>query len=144
MMEFVAYYSHKYLMHGLLKHWHVDHHVHDRKRIDTDEKHKGFEKNDLFFLVFAIPAMLIMISGIVFQISPLIFLSVGITLYGLTYFIVHDLMYHQRLSLPFLKRIKGKYFKAVMRAHRAHHKPNSKGDFECYGLLLFPKRFFKA
>ena len=46
-MEAVAWLSHKYIMHGFLWHLHKDHHKKD---------HYGFfEKNDYFFLIFAIP-----------------------------------------------------------------------------------------
>ena len=44
-MEFVAWFAHKYIMHGFLWVLHKDHH----------QKEPGFfEKNDLFFLIFAI------------------------------------------------------------------------------------------
>ena len=44
-MEFVAWFTHKYVMHGLLWSWHEDHH-------DPDMKHGFFEKNDRFFFSF--------------------------------------------------------------------------------------------
>jgi len=43
-MEFVAFLSHKYLMHGWLWSWHEDHH--NPRMVEG-----FFEKNDLFFLV---------------------------------------------------------------------------------------------
>ena len=52
-MEFVAWFSHKYIMHGFLWSWHRDHHKKDHN--------SWFEKNDLFFLVYAIPSMLFVI-----------------------------------------------------------------------------------
>ena len=48
-MEFVAWFAHKYIMHGFLWSWHEDHHK------PHFEKEGFFEKNDLFFLVFATP-----------------------------------------------------------------------------------------
>ena len=42
-MEFVAWFAHKYVMHGLLWIWHEDHHK------PHHEKDGFFEKNDLFF-----------------------------------------------------------------------------------------------
>ena len=54
-MEAVAWATHKYLMHGLLWRLHEDHHVVD--------KNKVFQKNDFFFLIFAIPSMILIYIG---------------------------------------------------------------------------------
>ena len=43
-MEFVAWFTHKYIMHGFLWSLHKDHH-----QVDKDKK---FQKNDYFFLIF--------------------------------------------------------------------------------------------
>lgn len=143
-MEFVAWFSHKYIMHGVLWRWHKDHHVNDVKRPDDAIQHQnGFEKNDLFFLTFAIPAMLIMITGIVGAKSHLIYISVGITLYGITYFLFHDVLYHKRIGFKLLQKTNSRYLKAIIKAHRGHHKPKNKSDFESYGLLVFPLRYLK-
>ena len=45
-MEFMAWFTHKYIMHGLLWNWHEDHHK------PHHEKNGFFEKNDLFFSCF--------------------------------------------------------------------------------------------
>ena len=42
-MEGVAWFAHKYVMHGLLWSWHRDHH-----QVEPDS---FLEKNDLFFIV---------------------------------------------------------------------------------------------
>ena len=57
-MEMVAWLAHKYLMHGFLWIWHEDHHQPD---VEGD---KFFQKNDLFFLVFAIPSAASYIIGL--------------------------------------------------------------------------------
>ena len=49
-MEFVAWFAHKYIMHGFLWFLHKDHH-----QVDKDKK---FQKNDYFFLIFAIPSII--------------------------------------------------------------------------------------
>jgi beta-carotene 3-hydroxylase len=50
-MEFVAWATHKYVMHGWLWNLHADHHKKD---------HYNFlERNDSFFLIFAVPSMLL-------------------------------------------------------------------------------------
>ena len=85
-MEFVAWYAHKYIMHGLLWKWHMDHHQNDHN--PPKEKNSGFEKNDLFFMVFALPAMILISVGFYFNAPALIYTGFGITLYGLVYFLM--------------------------------------------------------
>ena len=93
-MEFVAWATHKYIMHGFLWFLHQDHHV-----VNKDHK---LQKNDFFFLIFAIPSMLLMYIGFdSFKIS--FFVGIGIALYGMAYFIVHEDIIHQRL--PFFSPI---------------------------------------
>ena len=46
-MEGVAWAAHKYLMHGAMWYFHRDHHQHEPG---------FFEKNDAFFLIFAVPS----------------------------------------------------------------------------------------
>ena len=45
-MEFMAWFTHKYIMHGFLWYLHKDHHKKDH---DT-----WFERNDAFFIFYAI------------------------------------------------------------------------------------------
>ncbi|MGC9150851.1 MAG: hypothetical protein ACP5F6_03710 [Microbacter sp.] len=144
LMELVAWSNHKYIMHGFLWKWHKDHHVNDQNKVSMDKVSSSkFEKNDYFFLIYAIPAMLLMFFGFYFAISSLIFISIGITLYGFTYFMVHEIIIHQRLHIPFLQQHHNAYTKAIIKAHLAHHRPKSKNDFNNFGLLIFPLRYFK-
>ena len=143
-MEFIAWSNHKYLMHGALWKWHRDHHRSDSKKakmpLNTEAKH--FEKNDRFFIMYATPAIILLIVGFSFNIPSLIAIGVGITAYGMTYFIIHDVIIHQRLPLPFLYNMDNRYIRAIRRAHLAHHRPKTKTDFHNYGLLIFPNKFF--
>ena len=111
-MEFVAWFAHKYVMHGFLWYLHKDHHQHE----------PGFwEKNDAFFLIFAIPSATCYIVGsAVAGMFPLFFVGVGISLYGIAYFLVHDIFIHQRFKI--FTRTKNKYLKAIRKAHKVHHK----------------------
>lgn len=134
-MEFVAWSNHKYVMHGFLWSLHKDHHL-------TDIAGKPvFQKNDLFFLIYAIPAIILIITGLSAGNHYLIAVGAGITLYGLTYFIIHDVVYHKRL--PLFKNTSNFYISAVINAHGAHHKPKNLKDFGNFGLLIFPRRFFR-
>ena len=144
-MEFVAWSNHKYIMHGFLWNWHKDHHRKDHKNtLPEKTEDKTFEKNDLFFIVYALPAIIIMIIGFSIQYIPFVFISIGITLYGLTYFVIHDIIIHKRLNIPFLINANSFFIRAIIRAHTAHHWPKNKNDFSNFGLLLFPFTYFKT
>ena len=136
-MEFVAWSAHKYLMHGALWIWHEDHH---RPHF---EKEGFFEKNDLFFLVFAIPSMLSYIIGaLIVGYNWLFFVGVGISIYGLIYFLIHDVYIHQRFK--WFRQLDTKYSRAILRAHGAHHARTQKEDCESFGLLLVNSKYFKS
>ena len=93
-MEFVAWLAHKYLMHGWLWIWHEDHHK------PHYEKTGFFEKNDLFFLVFALPSMICYIIGSLHaDYRWVLYIGIGISIYGLIYFLIHDVYIQQNLVL---------------------------------------------
>jgi beta-carotene 3-hydroxylase len=135
-MEFVAWLAHKYIMHGWGWGWHEDHHK------PHFEKEGFFEKNDLFFLVFAIPsAASYMIGTMVASYSWLFFVGVGISIYGLIYFLIHDVYIHQRFS--WFKQLDSPYSRAILRAHGAHHSKTGKDDGISFGLLFVHPKYFK-
>ena len=80
-----AWATHKYVMHGFLWKLHKDHHQVNKDRI--------LENNDAFFLIFAILAAFMIIG------STLLYVGIGITLYGFAYFIIHEVFIHQRIKL---------------------------------------------
>ena len=133
-MEFMAWFTHKYVMHGFLWKWHEDHHVpHDH----------FFEKNDRFFLVYAIPsAICYMIGSFYPDYLYLLFVGIGISLYGLTYFLIHDVYIHRRFK--WFKQLDGAYSRAILRAHGAHHSSKEKEDGESFGLLFIHPKYFKS
>ncbi|HPR01696.1 MAG: sterol desaturase family protein [Lewinellaceae bacterium] len=130
-MEFVAWFTHKYIMHGVLWSWHRDHHVHEPG---------FFEKNDRFFLIFAIPSATFFILGSTTELTWMIWAGLGILLYGVTYFLVHDVFIHQRFK--WFRNTNNAYFRAIRRAHKIHHKHLTKEDGECFGMLVVPWKFF--
>jgi beta-carotene 3-hydroxylase len=134
-MEFVAWFAHKYIMHGFLWDWHEDHHK------PHFEKEGFFEKNDLFFIVFAIPSAASYIVGtLVPSLFPLFFVGVGISIYGLIYFLIHDVYIHQRFK--WFRQLEGKYSRAILKAHGAHHAKTTKEDCESFGLLIVNQKYF--
>ncbi len=136
-MEFVAWFTHKYIMHGFLWVLHEDHHTKDSQHTDLDP----FEKNDAFFLIFAIPGILCLVLGSALYITFLLPIGIGITVYGAAYFFVHDLFIHQRIKV--LKKTNNKYLKGIRRAHKVHHKHITKEHGECFGMLWVPLKYFR-
>lgn len=132
LMECIAWLAHKYIMHGLLWNLHEDHHV---------ASHKKIQKNDLFFLVFALPGIALIYSGV--DQHNLVFLSAGtgITLYGFCYFLIHDIFIHQRVKL--FRNTRNPYLLALRRAHKIHHKHLDREKGECFGMLWVPIKYFR-
>jgi len=133
-MEFVAWATHKYLMHGLLWNWHEDHHK------PHFEKDGFFEKNDLFFLVFALPSMACYIIGTITPHLWVLFIGIGISIYGLIYFLIHDVYIHQRFK--WFRHLDSRYSRAILRAHGAHHAIITKEAGESFGLLVVEKKYY--
>ena len=134
-MEFVAWFAHKYIMHGFLWSWHEDHHK-------PHEKTGFFEKNDRFFLVFAVPSATCYILGTLLENHfYLFFIGVGISIYGLIYFLIHDVYIHRRFK--WFKQLDGKYSRAILRAHGTHHSVKTKDGAESFGLLAVNPKYFK-
>lgn len=132
-MEGVAWLAHKYVMHGLLWTLHKDHHK---------KETEGFiEHNDFFFLLFAIPGVLALLFGKLNDYNFLFWIGLGITLYGLCYFLVHDIFIHQRFKM--FRNSNNRYLKAIRRAHKMHHKHLTREDGECFGMLWVPFKYFK-
>ena len=99
-MEGVAWFTHKYVMHGILWHLHEDHH---------NKQTKGFfEHNDYFFLFFALPGSVGIILGSLADFNLYFWIGLGITLYGFAYFTVHDIFIHQRFKI--FRNSNSKYF----------------------------------
>ena len=121
-------------MHGFGWYLHEDHH---------QPKYNGFfEKNDAFFVVFAIPSILLFYFGTYTEYTFLFFIGLGILFYGVAYFLVHDVLIHQRFK--WFKRTNNRYLKGLRKAHKMHHKHLGKEDGECFGMLYVPFKYFKA
>lgn len=134
LMECVTWISHKYVMHGFLWNLHEDHHQPHQKGT--------FEKNDAFFIIFAIPSIALFASGaFVPELHLLFFVGLGILFYGIAYFLVHDIFIHQRFKL--FSRSNNFYFKALRKAHKIHHKHLDKEEGECFGMLWVPLKYYK-
>jgi beta-carotene 3-hydroxylase len=130
-MEGVTWLTHRYVMHGFLWNLHEDHH----------KKGPGFfEKNDAFFLIFAIPSWLCIMLGLQFQVYWVAAVGSGITLYGAAYFIVHEVIIHQRFK--FFTRSDNTYVRTIRWAHKMHHKHLDKHEGESFGMLYVAKKYW--
>ena len=128
-MEFVAWSSHKYIMHGFGWGWHRDHH----------EPHDSFlEKNDLYAVFGAAISITFFALG-----SPLVrgdaawwpgtFIGLGVLAYGLIYTLVHDGLVHQRWFRWVPKR---GYAKRLVQAHKLHHATIGKEGGVSFGFVF--------
>ena len=131
LMELITWLTHKYVMHGFLWYLHEDHH----------QKGKGFfEKNDAFFLIFAIPSWLCIMLGSVHQNYVSVSIGAGIAMYGAAYFIVHEVIIHQRFK--WFSRSNNHYIKVIRWAHKMHHKHLNKAESESFGMLWVAKKYW--
>ena len=128
-MEWVAWASHKYIMHGLGWGWHRDHH----------EPHEGvLERNDLYAVVGALMSISAFAIG-----SPILmgeaawepgtFIGLGILAYGVVYTLIHDGLVHQRW---FRYVPRGGYAKRLVQAHKLHHATIGKEGGVSFGFVI--------
>lgn len=131
LMEGITWLTHRYVMHGFLWYLHEDHH----------QKGPGFwEKNDAFFVIFAIPSWLCIMLGSMNQNYWVVSIGAGIALYGFAYFLVHEIIIHQRIKL--FTRSNNRYIRAIRWAHKMHHKHLNKEDGESFGMLIVAKKYW--
>ena len=101
-MEGITWLTHRYVMHGFLWYLHKDHH----------QPEKGFfEKNDTFFIIFAIPSILLIYFGTFNNVWWMQSIGFGIMAYGFGYFLVHDVIIHQRFR--WFTRSNNRYVRAI-------------------------------
>jgi len=130
--EISAWANHKFVMHGLMWFFHADHHKKDHK--------SWFERNDVFFFMYAIPSWLLIMFGFINGLAWYTWVGFGIALYGLAYFFVHDIVIHQRFKI--LSKSTNIYVLALRRAHKMHHKHLGKEDGESFGMLFINPKYF--
>ena len=134
LMEGVTWFTHKFVMHGLMWYFHEDHH--------QPRYQSPFERNDVFFIICAIPSILLFYFGVQNEINFKFFIGLGILFYGIAYFMVHDVLIHQRFK--WFSKTNNKYLIGLRKAHKVHHKHLGKEDGECFGMLLVPFKYFKV
>lgn len=121
-MEPLAALAHRFVMHRGGFGWHRSHHLAAKP---------GFEENDRYPMVFAAVTIVVMALGTSLPaLRALVWIGVGVTLYGCAYLLVHDVCIHGRFAgRPLGHR---GYVGYVRAAHRIHHM----GGAAPYGFLL--------
>lgn len=125
-MEVVATVTHRHIMHGWGWGWHRSHH---------EPRTGWFERNDLYALCFA--AISIACFGpLSFLVWPgFTWIGLGMAIYGLLYFLLHDGLVHRRLPLGVPRNA---YLKRLVQAHRLHHVVRSREGCVSFGFLYAP------
>jgi beta-carotene 3-hydroxylase len=129
-MEFVAWFLHKYVMHGFGWLLHEDHHRSSKGR---------FEKNDIFGIFFSIVSFVLILTGYLGGFDIRVAFGIGVMLYGIGYFLVHDIFFHRRIKIKY--RPKSAYMKRVLHAHRVHHQKSTAHKGICFGFLYASKKY---
>lgn len=128
--EFVAWFTHKYIMHGFLWVWHRSHHtVH----------HHALERNDWFAVVFSLPSIALFYYFSVDYNPYGLAIGLGILCYGVFYVIFHDIIVHQRIRWRPARR--SRYLQRMIHAHYIHHSKHTKAGCEAFGFLYAPKKY---
>lgn len=128
-MEWVAWASHKYIMHGFGWGWHRDHHEpHD----------KVLEKNDLYAIVGAAMSISMFAAGSPLALgaaawAPGTWIGLGILCYGIVYSLIHDGLVHQRYFRWVPRR---GYAKRLVQAHKLHHATIGKEGGVSFGFVF--------
>ncbi|MDB5264183.1 MAG: fatty acid hydroxylase [Adhaeribacter sp.] len=130
LMEGVAWFTHKYILHGFLWFLHRSHHV---------RHNHALERNDLFFMYYGVLAMLFFIYGSK-NMDYRFWIGTGISLYGITYFLIHDIFIHRRIKI--FKNTSNTYLKALNIGHKVHHKTTGRDGSEVFGMLWVPTKYF--
>jgi len=126
-MEIISYLVHRFMFHGLRWEIHRSHH---------EPSHGLFELNDLFSVFFAGVSVYLMYQGMDTPLQSVSFgIGSGIAVYGMLYFVIHDLFAHKRF-MPF--KSDSKIMRLIRYAHQRHHQSIDKDGQEPYGLFLFP------
>ena len=125
LMEGVAWLLHRCVMHGFLWVLHEDHHRPRGGRL---------QKNDLFAIFFSGLSILFFALGVPRRNVPLTATAIGVTLYGLGYFLFHDVMFHKRIKGLKLRPF-SPYLRRIVRAHARHHQKSRAHDGVSFGFL---------
>ena len=126
MMEIIAIFTHKYIMHGPGWALHKSHH----------EKHNNlFELNDIYAILFSFPSAYLIIYGLINAAYYLFSIGFGMLIYGLIYFFIHDIIVHKRVKSKF--KLNSLYINNIRKAHLIHHSSKKKDNAKNFGFISY-------
>lgn len=128
-MEAWAWFMHKYLLHGPLWFLHKTHH---------EPQPSWWEWNDLVSILYAVAAAAGILNGAA-DFSWPFWVGIGITAYGVLYFVFHDIIIHRRVKVKY--HFESTYINRLIRAHKKHHKHMQKHDSEAFGFLYASSKY---
>lgn len=123
-MEAFSWLFHKYMLHGPLWFLHRSHHT---------PRTGLFEWNDLVSAAYALPAVICIYHGLQNNMPWLACIGAGITIYGILYFVLHDIVIHRRVKIKY--HFTNSYLLRLIRAHKIHHKHLGKKGSCAFGFL---------
>jgi beta-carotene 3-hydroxylase len=127
LMEPLTAVTHRWVMHGFGIRLHRSHH----RRVRPGESSRRWEANDAYPVMFASIVMVGFAIGFnVAGFAALVPAGIGVTAYGLTYALVHDVYIHRRLPLFGDRRVP--VLERLAAAHRVHHERGAAP----YGMLV--------
>ncbi|MGB0840256.1 MAG: sterol desaturase family protein [Chitinophagales bacterium] len=129
-MEGFAWWMHKYLLHGPL--WFI-HESHHRPR------KSWWELNDVVSVLYGGMAAFLVYYGITAQNYWSLGIGLGISFYGVFYFLFHDVIIHRRIKMKY--KFNSSYVNRLIRAHKMHHKHMQKEDSEAFGFLYAAPKY---
>lgn len=125
-LEIFSYILHRWVFHGVLWRIHKSHHLATKD---------AFESNDIFSVIFGLSSILLLVFAEYPLSESIAFpIGLGIAIFGIFYFIVHDLFTHRRF-LPFGSG--NKILLTIRAAHQKHHQTANKQGIEPFGLFIF-------
>jgi beta-carotene 3-hydroxylase len=78
--------------------------------------------------------------GVIYKTYWIIAIGAGLSLYGTAYFLVHEVIIHQRIK--WFTRSNNTYIRTVRWAHKMHHKHLDSQNGESFGMLWVSKKYW--
>ncbi len=125
-MEAIAIFTHKYIMHGPGWFLHKSHHENNKQKI---------ELNDFYFIFFSLPSIFFIINGILNKNYIYISIGVGILFYGVIYLLLHDIFVHKRFGLKI--NIDNNFLRKIKISHHKHHNFKTKKGCSNFGFIYY-------
>lgn len=126
-MELFANLVHRHVMHGWGWGWHASHH---------SPRTGWFERNDRYAVLAALPSVGLMHLGVQHGVSWALPVGLGMASYGALYFVMHDLLVHQRIKLKWMPQ--SGYLRRLIQGHRIHHATHTRDGAVGFGFLYSP------